>query len=119
TAMATNGRATCVAIVPPMHAPPTTYCGSRRLRWRPPYMILGMARIKTETTGLGRCSPPRGAQGRQHPPRWTRDAHRVHPGSHGTRQGERPIDAHFRFFLNGIPFMPPLAGHGPVRSFGL
>jgi hypothetical protein len=38
------------------------------------YMILGMARIKTETTGLGRCSPPRGAQGRQHTPRWTRDA---------------------------------------------
>jgi transposase len=36
-----------------------------------------------------------------------------------THGGVAPIDAHFRFFLNGIPFMPPLAGHGPVRSFGL
>jgi hypothetical protein len=35
------------------------------------------------------------------------------------RERVAPIGAHFRFFLNGILFMPPLAGHSTVRSVGL
>ena len=35
------------------------------------------------------------------------------------QEGDCPIGAHFRFFLHGIPFMPPLAAHRPVHSFDL